>query len=103
VDAAPSPDGKQIYYAALSRGNNGEDAPGVFRVTAPGSAIETLTSGGQLDYPVGIATSLDGKRLFIADRTAGASARGGLFQLNAQGGELSSLSWVDGPCRLPSS
>ena len=35
-DATPSPDGKQVYYTALSSSDDGEPAPAVFAVAASG-------------------------------------------------------------------
>jgi sugar lactone lactonase YvrE len=89
VDAAPSPDGKRIYYLAVS--NDGSDQPsaGVFAVDAAAEgngAIDELTTGEPLLTPLGIDSSLDGRTLFIADTTAGADATGALFSLAAAGG-----------------
>ena len=89
VDATPSPDGKRIYYLAVS--NDGSDQPhaGVFAVDADAEGngeLEELTMGDPLLTPLGIESSLDGGALFIADTTAGADATGAVFRLAAAGG-----------------
>lgn len=99
VDAAPSPDGKRIYYLAVS--NDGSDQPnaGVFAVDADAEGsgeIEELASGQPLLTPLGIDSSLDGSALFIADTTAGAGATGALFRLAAAGGMPSTVPGTEG-------
>jgi DNA-binding beta-propeller fold protein YncE len=97
LDATPSPDGKHVYYTAFKRGDDGEDVPGVFGVAADGSgAITTLAEGAPLSAPVGIAVSLDGSRLFIADVAAGDSARGAVLTLSSTGGDVSPLAGTEG-------
>jgi len=92
TDATPSPDGQRVYYVGLRRDSAGEDVPGVFAVNAAGGDIQTLTLGEQLGYPVGVATSLDGSQLFVADRLAGQRGDGAVFALAAGGGAPSVLS-----------
>ena len=99
VDATPSPDGKRIYYLAVS--NDGSDQPqaGVFAVDADAEGsgeIEELTMGEPLLTPLGIESSLDGSALFIADTTAGAQANGAVFRLAAAGGSPAIVSGTEG-------
>jgi DNA-binding beta-propeller fold protein YncE len=91
LDATPSPDGKQIYYTALGRDENGEPAPGVFSVAASGGEITRLAVGDPLTAPVNISVSLDGKRLFVAD--PGSSA---VFTLSTSGGTPSPVAGTEG-------
>lgn len=90
-DATPSPDGKQVYYAALGTDENGEPAPGVYSVAASGGPISRLATGAPLMAPVNISVSLDGKTLFVADTGAG-----GLFSLPASGGSPSAIPGTEG-------
>jgi len=99
VDATPSPDGKRIYYLAVS--NEGSDQPnaGVFAVDADAEGtgeIEELTMGEPLLTPLGIESSLDGSALFIADTTAGADANGAVFRLAAAGGSPAVVPGTEG-------
>jgi len=97
LDATPSPEGKRVYYTAFKRGDDGEDVPGVFGVAADGGGtIDTLAAGGPLATPVGIAVSLDGTRLFVADVAAGSAARGAVLTLPSAGGDAVPVSGTEG-------
>jgi DNA-binding beta-propeller fold protein YncE len=97
LDATPSPEGKHVYYTAFKRGDDGEDVPGVFGVAADGSgAIDTLVAGDPLQAPIGIAVSLDGSKLFVADPAAGPNARGAVLSLASAGGDASALPGTEG-------
>jgi len=87
ADATPSPDGARVYYTAFARDEAGDDSAGVFATSSePGGEIETLALGAPLAYPLSIATSLDGQRLFVADRAAGEAAAGAVLGLDSVGG-----------------
>jgi len=93
LDATPSPDGARIYYLATAADELGEESAGVFTVAADGgrSAPETVAHGAPFVTPVGIATSLDGKSLFVADTAASA-----VFSLQSSGGTPSTLGGTHG-------
>ena len=78
VDAAPSPDGTVIYFAAT-----GDTGPALFRVPAGGGAAATITQGAPLAKPSGVAVATDGSHLYVADQEAsqagGAAAKGGIL------------------------
>lgn len=89
VDATPSPDGDRIYYLATAS-KDGSDADGVFSVSGDGEdAIETLAVGGALTAPAAISVSLDGERLFVADRQRSNDAgdEGAVMSLASSGGD----------------
>ena len=65
VDAAPSPDGGVIYFAAT-----GDAGSAVFSVPAGGGAVAKIIEGAPLARPSGVAVATDGNRLFVADRLA---------------------------------
>jgi DNA-binding beta-propeller fold protein YncE len=92
-DATPSPDGKTVYYTAL-RDESDERVPGIFKVAASGGDISELASGDPLAAPLGIAVSLDGATLFVAD--PGAPNGGAVLTLSASGGAVSALSGTEG-------
>src|SRR5579871_6651944 len=54
LDATPSPDGKDVYYAALSTDSDGNRIAGVFHTAAEGGTVTTLASGDPLSAPIGI-------------------------------------------------
>ncbi|MEY4579365.1 MAG: hypothetical protein RL701_4068 [Pseudomonadota bacterium] len=98
TDATPSPDGKRIYYLAITQ-NEGEDVAGVFGVAADGGGtgeVQTLVQGAPLLTPVGIASSLDGAQLYVADAAGGEQATGGVYALPSAGGGLSLVSGTEG-------
>jgi hypothetical protein len=65
LDAAPSPNGTDIYFIAAT-----DAGPAVFSVT-PAGAVATLATGDPLSRPSGIAVATDGSRIFAADSRAG--------------------------------
>jgi hypothetical protein len=69
LDATPSPDGTDIFY--LATGDNG---PAVYRVSAGGGAVSTVTQGAPLSKPTGIGVAPDGLRLYLADQQARSAA-----------------------------
>lgn len=97
LDATPSPDGSRIYYLALAQDASGQPSAGVFAVDAEGSTqIETLTLGQPLLTPIGIASSLDGRTLYIADAASGEDAAGALYRLAASGGTPELIDGTEG-------
>ncbi len=76
IDAAPSPDGKVIYYATT-----GDTAPALFSVPAGGGGtMATIAEGVPLAKPSGVAVATDGSRLYVADQqavVAGGTGSGG--------------------------
>lgn len=88
MDATPSPDGERVFYTALLRNSDVEDAPGVFQVPADGGDIQELAVGGLLTAPVGISIGLDGRRLYVADAAVPASPTGpgAILTLSSEGG-----------------
>jgi len=82
LDAAPSPDGKIIYFLAV-----GEGGAGIFSVGADGGAVATLATGPPFMRPSGIAVATDGSRIFAADSKVGASdAPGAILSVPTAGG-----------------
>lgn len=62
LDAVASPDGKRVYFAALT-----DDAlPAVFTATE-GQAAAPLLAGAPLEHPVGLVLSCDGSTLYVSD------------------------------------
>jgi sugar lactone lactonase YvrE len=92
-DATPDPTGTTIYFTAVSV----TDGPGVFSVPATGGTITKIAAGDPFVAPVGIAISLDGKQLFVADPGASTSAdMGAIYVLPTTGGTPTALSGTDG-------
>jgi sugar lactone lactonase YvrE len=99
LDATPDPDGVEIYFTA-----NGANGLGVYKAPADGSAptavavYPTIADDPNNPFvaPFGIGISSDGKQLFISDSAAGASDRGGIFELPVGGGAPTELSGTDG-------
>ncbi len=89
LDAAPSPDGATIYFVA-----GGEHGPGLYRVAAAGGVASEVTVGAPFATPRGLAISSDGRRVVVADSTAG--ARGGLYVVPANGGAPTLISGTEG-------
>jgi sugar lactone lactonase YvrE len=77
LDSTPNPNADTIYFTAQVK--NGKDK-GVFTVPAKGGKATVLFSGAPFTSPAGIAMSLDGRQIFVAD--AGAN---GIFSMNADG------------------
>jgi len=76
LDSTPNPNGDTIYFTAQAK--NGKDK-GVFTVPAKGGKATVLFSGAPFASPSGIAMSLDGRQIFVAD--AGAN---GIFSMNRE-------------------
>src|SRR5260221_6514682 len=93
-DATPSPDGKDVYYTALSVSPEGDKLPGLYRVSANGGAVETLTSGDPLAAPVGITITAQGTTLLVAD--PGADGGGAILAAPTGGGAASPLAGTVG-------
>jgi sugar lactone lactonase YvrE len=66
LDASPDPQGTVIYFTT-----SGSKGPGVYRVPIGGGAHRPVLVGAPLRGPAGLAVSNDGKRLFVADTSAG--------------------------------
>ena len=83
-DATPDPDGKFIYFTAISV----TDGPAVFKVGADGQGLTKLFAGAPLVSPFGISISDDGKTLVIADAGAESDTdeMGSLFTMSVDGG-----------------
>ena len=62
-DATPDPDAKNVFFT----GNDPVKGSGVFRVAYSGGTVTTVAAGDPFVAPFGIATSSDGKKLFVAD------------------------------------
>lgn len=77
LDSTPNPNGDTIYFTAQAK--NGKDK-GVFTVPAKGGKATVLFNGAPFVSPSGIAMSLDGRQIFVAD--AGAN---GIYSMNADG------------------
>jgi len=92
IDAAPSPDGKMIYFAAT-----GDTGPAAFSVPAGGGPVATIAQGAPLVKPTGITATADGSHLYVADQQAAAGAPG------SGGGILAVATTVgaEGPTLLP--
>jgi len=93
-DATPDPDGKVIYFTAVSR----TAGPAVFKVGADGTGLTQLFAGDPLVSPFGISISDDGKTLVIADSGAESDTeeRGALFTMGVGGGTPTMLSGTPG-------
>lgn len=83
LDAAPSPDGSQIYFIAVDP-NSGV---GVFKAPAAGGAATAVSTGTNLGAPLGLVSSVDGSKIYVAD-PAGQTTndRGGIFSVPSGGG-----------------
>ncbi len=65
LDAAPSPDGRVIYFVAT-----GDHGPAVFSVPGSGGAEPLVTDGAPLAKPTGVGVATDGQRIYVADQEA---------------------------------
>lgn len=95
IDAAPSPDGKVIYFATT-----GDTAPAIFSVPAGGGPMAKIAEGVPLTKPSGIAVATDGGHLFVADQQAAAAVAGS----PKPGGAILSLATTatpEAPAALP--
>jgi DNA-binding beta-propeller fold protein YncE len=91
LDAAPGPDGTEIYFTGLQPGPN-LGSPGIFKVAAAGGIPTALAVGGDIGAPLGIAVSSDGSTLYVADPAfATASDKGAIFTVSTAGGMPSAL------------
>ena len=90
-DATPDLAGTTIYFTAIAADGTG----GVFSVPAAGGTVTKLASSGPLITPFGIALSVDGKQLFIADVSAGTDL-GGIYSLPIAGGTPTLVAGTDG-------
>lgn len=88
-DATPDPDGNIVYFTAT-----GELGSGVFRVAAAGGETSAVAAGDPFVSPLGLAMSLDGERVYVADAKAGSS--GQIFVVTAAGGEVTPLAGTEG-------
>jgi DNA-binding beta-propeller fold protein YncE len=77
-DAAPSPDGKTIYFTAT-----GSQGAGVYRAMAGGQPA-LVFAGSPLVFPCAIAVSGDGTRVFVSDPGAEPSdgVNGGVYEIS---------------------
>ncbi len=83
LDATPNPAGDVIYFTAQTI--NGK-SKGVFTVAASGGKAAQLFVGAPLVAPAGIAMSVDGSQIFVAD-----AAANGIFSVNANGSGVPSF------------
>ena len=93
-DATPDPSASTIYFTGLDA--NGE--PGIFKVAADGSGSSSpLMVGEPLVAPLNIATSTDGRTLYITDTGAeDPTGDGGrIFSIASDGGALSPITAAD--------
>lgn len=95
IDAAPSPDGCTIYFAAT---DDSTGVAGVYKVASAGGTPSAVTKGttttaAALVYPTGIAVSSDGNTIYVVDIAAPASSKdaGALFAIPASGGDPEAL------------
>ncbi len=99
LDATPDPEGTEIYFTA-----SGVNGLGVYKAPADGSSpaavavYPTIADDPNDPFvaPFGIGISSDGKQLFVSDSAAGASDRGGIYELPIGGGAPTELSGTDG-------
>jgi DNA-binding beta-propeller fold protein YncE len=64
-DAALSPDAQTVYFVG-----SGPQGPGVFQVPGDGGDVTVLAAGEPLADPTGVAVSLDGAMVYVADGKA---------------------------------
>jgi DNA-binding beta-propeller fold protein YncE len=85
LDAAPSPDGAVVYFAAT-----GDAGSGIFSVLTGGGDVSTVTVGAPFVRPSSVAVATDGSRVYAADRRAGpAEAEGAILTAPTSGGPQS--------------
>lgn len=80
-DAAPSPDGKLIYFTAIGA----DGAAGVFAIPDSGGEVRTLAAGAPFAMPLGIAVSSDGGTLYVTDPWAAGQHGNAVFAVGADG------------------
>lgn len=95
-DATPDPGATYVYFTAVDAGGR----TGVFKASARGEAGATeIAVGPPFVAPLGIATSTDGGRLFVADPGAGSAAdrdAGHLFVIDLAGGAVAPVRGGEG-------
>jgi hypothetical protein len=93
-DATPDPDGKFIYFTAVSLAGG----PAVYKVGADGQGLTQLFAGDPLVSPFGISITDDGKTLVIADCGAESDTdeRGAVFSMGVGGGAPVALAGTQG-------
>ncbi|MFN2608110.1 MAG: hypothetical protein ABR511_09475 [Acidimicrobiales bacterium] len=62
LDATPAPDGGTVYFSSI-----GDRGTAVVAVAGTGGALTTIAEGSPLATPSGLATSVDGGTLYLAD------------------------------------
>lgn len=77
-DAVPSPDGNTLYFTAIAD----DGCPAVFRAAADGSDFTRLAACDPFVMPLGIAVSLDGQTLYVADSFAAGAAGNAIFAVS---------------------
>jgi sugar lactone lactonase YvrE len=82
-DAAPSPDGRTIYFTA-----SGTQGAAVYKAAASGGRASVLFAGSPFVFPSAIAVSDDEKTLFVSDPGAeqDTGPLGGLYTIALPGG-----------------
>ncbi|WP_437588085.1 hypothetical protein [Sorangium sp. So ce1000] len=95
-DATPDAVGAYVYFTGLGA----DGRAGVFKIGAKGGASAAeIAAGPPLVAPLGIATSADGGRVFVADPGAGEPARGdagALFAIDLPGGAVAPVGGGEG-------
>ena len=95
-DAAPSPDGTQVYFTGVDPALGSA----IFKVAATGGTPAVIASGvncpttpGCIGAPLGIAVSSDGSTIYAADPAFAGSANdnGAIFSIPAAGGNPTAL------------
>ena len=94
-DAAPSPDGKTIYFTGVTPGgiSAAADVPALFKVAASGGTTTVLATGGSIGAPFGVAVSSDSNTIFVADPAFTTTTdKGAIFSVSSSGGTPTELS-----------
>ncbi|AUX47122.1 uncharacterized protein SOCE26_086340 [Sorangium cellulosum] len=95
-DATPDPGGAHVYFTGVDE----HGTAGVFKARLHGEARSTeVAVGAPFVAPLGIATSTDGGRLFVADPGAGSAPladAGGLFAIDLAGGAVAPVPGGEG-------
>lgn len=96
-DACPDPDGRRIFFVALSSESEG---PAVFSVESPGATPVALHAGDPFATPFEEVVASDGASLYISDPAAQDDEEGlrtgTIFRLSTTGGAPSSLAGAEG-------
>ncbi|AUX25937.1 uncharacterized protein SOCEGT47_064900 [Sorangium cellulosum] len=95
-DATPDPGAAHVYFTAIDASGRA----GVFKASARGEARAVeVAVGPPFVAPLGIATSTDGGRLFVADPGAGSAAdrdAGHVFAIDPTGGAVAPVQGGEG-------